>query len=425
MKKITQVISVLLLAALLLTAMPVSVHAEMTMNLSLAPHCTEVERTTCPLFEVIDGSSVKTGKLTSGDILDIDVVVSGPDFAAVRTVRAWLNYDPSVLEYRSVELTSELPSPTLGEQTGDAVGKVVKIAGSTEKGLSGNTRAVARVTFRVLSNTSNSVVSFNNYQADGSGNTAINGAMGASSTKSGTLSDPPCIDTILGCKGTYTPLLSVEPSSLIVTLQDTVAAPDAQANSSSSSSATSAIVNTTTAEAPQNTSDSTFGILQVQGVKVTTRDSLAFVGWNQFRSAGLKGYNVYYSTVSGRYIQRHSVPSTETSVTLRNLAPDTTYYFAVRAVNQQDIESVFSQEVSVTVGKPETASSPLLAMQTIGLDAGGSGDNPMQVHNGDMIRGETGINDVILFLIIGSALTGTLFASRRQMQHFHSLSNAR
>jgi len=89
----------------------------------------------------------------------------------------------------------------------------------------------------------------------------------------------------------------------------------------------------------------------------------------------------------------------------------------VRAVNEQDQESVFSQEVSVTVGKPETASSPLLAMQTIGLDGGG-GDNPMQIHNGDMIRGETGINDVILFLIIGSALTGTLFASRRHMQHF-------
>jgi len=362
MKKITQALSVLLLTVLLLTAMPVSVHADMTMNLSLAPHCTEIERTTCPSFEVIDGSSIKTGKLTSGDILDLDVVVSGPNFAAVRTVRAWLHYDPSVLEYRSVELTSELPSPTLGEQTGDAVGKVVKIAGSTEKGLSGNTRAVARVTFRVLSHASNSVLSFNNYQADGSGNTAINGAMGSSSAKPSTLSDPACIDAILGCKGTYTPLLSVQPASLVVTLQDTVTTPDAQANSNYSSSTISAIAKANTTEAPQNTNNSTFGILQVQGVKVTTRDALVFVGWNQFRSAGLKGYNVYYSTVSGRYIQRHSVPSSETSVTLRNLAPDTTYYFAVRAVNEQDQESVFSQEVSVTVGKPETASSPLLAM---------------------------------------------------------------
>ncbi len=420
---------VVLAMGIVVSGFPMTAHAEMTMTMTLAPHCTSEDRTTCPAFEVANGSSIKTGKLAAGDILDLDVVVSGPEFGSVRSVRSWLTYEPSVLEYRSVELTKELPSPSAGEQTADAVGNVVKIGGSTDSGLSGNNVAVARVTFRVLSTTQDAVISFNDFQADGTGHTSVNGPRGAGAQNQGALPDPPCISSIIGCRGTPQAMLSIEPSTLTVTLAEaagivpTATAAQLVTGSSSSTSgaaaSSSSVASTadtsSSAAATTTTGDSTFGILQVQGVKVTTRDTMVFIGWNELRSAGIKGYNVYYSTVSGRYIQRHSVPKTETSLTLRNLPPDTTYYFAVRAVNAQDQESVFSQEVSVMVGRPETASVSLTAQQTIGLDDDTPEGNPMEIHGGRVIRGETGMSD-ILFMVFGvSALIGTAFAFRRQM----------
>lgn len=428
MNILRQTIVTAVAAGLIVSAFPSTAFADAAMSMTLAPHCAAADRSTCPAFDVVNGSSIKTGKLAAGDILDLDVVVSGPDFASVRSVRAWLNYDPSALEYRSVELTKELPSPSAGEQAADAVGKVVKIGGSNDNGLSGKSVAVARVTFRVLSATSDTVLSFNDFKSDGNGHTAVNGPRIVQNQGStGGLPDPPCISILIGCRGTPQPMLSVEPSSLTVTLKQIVAAiPTAVAaqlvtattasGSGSSSSAAGGMASSagvTSSAAPAG--DATFGILQVQGVKVTTRDTIVFVGWNELRSAGLKGYNVYYSTVSGRYIQRHSVPKTETSLTLRNLAPDTTYYFAVRAVNALDQESVFSQEVSVTVGKPETASAPLIAEQAIGIEQTGTKGNPMQIHNRHTIQGETGTGDIVFMLVAVSALIGTAFAFRRQM----------
>lgn len=413
-------------------------YAAGSMTLLLVPHCTE--QSACPEFAVLDAERFTTGKLAAGDILDIDVLVRGTDFAKVRSVRSWISYDTKVLEARSVELTPALPSPTPGEQNIEKSLGLVKIGGSSTNGFTSSDTRVARVTFRVLETTSDTELSFHGYNDAGNGQTAVNTDRNSTSgLDKGALPPPPCFDNILGCRGTPTPLLSGQPAKLRVQLSSglqgsilTAQAAEVSSSSSSISSSNSSnivdwevqqtgggVANMSSSAAMTSSSvsslsgqGSTFGILQVQDVRVTTKDNLIFLGWQALKSAELAGYNVYYGTVSGRYLQRRSVPATATSLVLRDLEPGTTYYLAVRAVNGQNQESVFSQEVSVTVGKPETATSP---MTKLPADSGAITGNPIETRGGTTIKGETGSASVFAWILAGSALIGTVFAFRRQL----------
>jgi hypothetical protein len=190
----------------------------------MVPHCTEDSG--CPEFTVTDGSHYTTGQLSAGDILDIDVLVRGTEHRNVRSVRSWISYDPKALEARSVEITSAIPSPTPGEKTIDKSQGLVKIGGSTTDGFPSSETRIARVTFRVLNTTANTELSFQGYNDAGNGQTFVNGDRGdANADEKGSLPAPPCIDAILGCRGTSTPLLSGEPSKLTVKLT-----PDTQAS---------------------------------------------------------------------------------------------------------------------------------------------------------------------------------------------------
>ncbi len=391
--------------------------------LVLMPHCTETDRSKCPEFPPMNGDTLKTNKMAAGDILDIDVVVRGPRFADVRTVRAWLSYDPAVLEVRSVELTnSALPSPLPGEQAADPGSKYVKIGGATSTGLASDNVQVARVTFRVTATTADTMISFHDFQNSGNGHTAVNAERTAGDSGAGTFPEPPCFDVLVGCRGSTTPLLSAEPGKLHVTLAEiqgggnTAIAAETQ-SSVSSSTATGPgnpllqMTSNGTSSQPTVGASSSFTLLQVQDVRVTSRDTMIFLGWQGLKSSQLAGYNVYYGTVSGRYIQRRSVPATATSLVLRDLEPGVTYYLALRAVNTQEQESAFSQEVSVTVGQPETATAPLTGSITdVTAPA-----NPSTSHGDTAIRGETGIGNTLLYFVLASAVLGTVFAFKRQM----------
>lgn len=388
------------------------------MTLVLVPHCTE--QTGCAEFAVVDGEHITTGQLAAGDILDLDVLVRGPDFANVRSVRSWINYDPEILEARSIEISPSLPSPTPGEQTIDDALGLVKIGGSTPTGFTSADTRIARVTFRVLEATKNTELSFDGYNSTGHGHTAVNGEPQAGDGNiSGSLPDPPCFDTILGCSEKNTPLLSGEPTRLTVLLasasqSSSASSQSSTSQSSSSSSSFSQPLSSSSSSITTTGQGTTFGILQVQNVRVTTKDTVIFLGWQALSSAELAGYNVYYGTVSGRYIQRRSLPASSTSLVLRDLEAGTTYYLAVRAVNAQGEESVFSQEVSVTVGAPESSTSP---MTNLPVDSGAVGGNPIEKRGGKTINGDTGAASIFLWLFLGSAFVGTMFAYRRQTSH--------
>lgn len=424
----------LVLSLAFVPAVPVT-HAAGSMTILMVPHCSE--QSGCPEFDVSDAEHFTTGQLAAGDILDIDVLVRGSDHTKVRSVKSWIKYDPRILEARSVELTSAIPSPTPGEQNIDSEQGIVKIGGSTTSGFPSPDTRVARVTFRVLETSSNTELSFDGYGDSGVGNTAVNSGNGESPLDNGALPSPPCFDNILGCRGATTPLLSGAPAKLTVklataALQGSILAAQAAEPSESTSSSfdptnfevqqtgggVANMENAGSSESSQSSATSltgqgsTFGILQVQDVRVTTKDNVIFLGWQALRSSELAGYNVYYGTVSGRYIQRRSLPATSTSLVLRDLQPGTTYYLAVRGVNAQEQESVFSQEVSVTVGQPETATSP---MTTLPPDSGAVTGNPIETRGGTTIKGETGSASVFLWIIVGSAVIGTTFAFRRQL----------
>jgi len=151
-----------------------------------------------------------------------------------------------------------------------------------------------------------------------------------------------------------------------------------------------------------------FSLLQVQNLRVTTKDNSAFLGWDPLKSSQLKAYNIYYGTTQGQYIQRKTIEGAMQSLTIRNLPEETKYYLAVRAVSLTDEESAFSQEVYVSIGDPST-SSALLAMpsNTASLT------NP--VRGGNTVPGETGIPSPLTFLVFASAIIGTAFAFRKQI----------
>lgn len=436
-----QTLAMMILGSLIVTAvaLPMPAMAAGETKLELMPHCTETDRTKCPSFTVLDAERLTTARLKAGELLDLDIVLKAGTPSEVREVRSWLSYDPKVLESRSVELTSVITSPTPGEQEADQAKGLVKIGGSMN-GVAGTDVVVARVTFRVISAAANTTVAFHQYFPTGGGYTAVNGelhtAAGADEFDL-TLKPAPCFDELVGCGEvtSRTPLLSLRPASLVVSLADASMASSISSSVNSSSVGTPVYGNrpdtlsTVTAAAQSSTAGTTavsssadarfneapspFSLLQVQGVQVTTRQTSVYLGWQALKSSELAGYNIYYGTVSGRYIQRRSVPPTAVSAVLRDFEPDATYYLAIRAFNQRNEESMFSNEVAVTVGKPETATVPFLGSGV------STGENIVSNNGGSTVSGETGTATTLTWMLLASALIGTAFAFRRQFSLLH------
>ena len=400
--------------------------ADSAIGLSLEPHCASEDRTQCPVYTVSDASHLTTGTVNVDDIVDVDVVLLNAASTHIETIRSWLRYDPAVLEARSVTLTPVIAKPIPGEQSVSSTLQLVKIGGGAGE-IKNNRTAIARVTFRVKSGGNPTDISFENYREDGLGQTAVNGTPTTTASDKG-LPEPPCIVGIL-CPKKMTPLLGVQPSALTVLLVPVhSAAPEPAAAPTPDPSMQQIIpilgagnANANLPDIPQNT-ESAFSLLQVQMLKITSRDNSIFLGWQPLRSSELAGYNVYFSAVSGKYIQRKSIASTASSLVLRDLEPGTTYYVAIRAFNRQNVETVFSQEVSVTVGKPETASAPLTGKLVETQPVQG---NPVETRGGTQVSGETGMSDTLVLFMIISAVIGTAFAAHRQFAFAHLSSHGR
>ena len=362
----------LLITVRLALRLPVSQGA--TVSLTMKPHCILPEPANCPSYQALDPDTLTTPTLHTGDILDIDVVLDPQGVSQIALVRSWLQYDPRMLEARSVELSSAMSEPIPGEREIDSTNGLIKIGGGM-KTVPDQPFSLVRITFRVLSPTNAPVLRFYGYKPDGKGETTVAGSE----------------------NGKLVPLLSVQPSALKV----------AYAGPSVASSQTS--------EAPPGAvtepGSSAFALLQVQNVRVTTKDADIFIGWDPLHSSELAGYNVYYGTISGKYIQRRSVPASSSSLILRELDSGTQYFLAVRAFNAASGENTFSQEVAVVVGRPETSTSPL---------AGNAPDaqpvNPIESHGGTEVKGATGTGDTLLVLVLASAFIGTFFAVQRQLK---------
>jgi hypothetical protein len=352
----------------------------------------------CPEYEVRDPLSRQTGLLKVGDTLDMDLIMHNPSGRPLTRFRAWIGYDSDVLEGKTLELSGAFPVATPGEADFSVADNYIKVSGTSEQAVTSRTIVLARIVMTVKEAPSiGSALSF--YDANGKED-AHTGAFIEEGTTTENVSS--ITQGSLAIRFQPSATTSSVPSATVSSAPNT-------ASSAPASSQTSIAAPTSSAAASSApVAPAVFSKLQTQSLRVTTEGSSVFLAWNPLPSAELAGYNLYYGTISGKYIQRRSVEKESQTLTIRALPVGQTYYFAVRAVNGSGEESDFSQEVAVTVGNAATSTSPLSGA----LIEGGPGGNAPGTDGN--VAGESGPASWFLLFAAVSAITGTLLAFRRQ-----------
>src|SRR3989338_5583295 len=392
-------------------------------TLRLRPHCEAVNQQECPSYAVKDPLTIQTPEIVKGSLIDMDLVIDNPTGQPITRVRGWMSYDSILLEGKKIEPSAAFPVVTPGEADFAALQGFLKLGLQTEAGKTVSDLVIPVARIQMLAaevpQGGKTVIAFYDVQTSTDGHTAV----------------------IVDEDGQEKNVLVEVPGSLLVQLKQDQAAPIASAASSAPASAaaiTSSSVTSIEASASSVASSidgaassissvaavpqekTSFTLLQVQNLRLTTEGSTVYVAWDALTSSELQGYNVYYGAEMGRYLQRRTLPMEATTLTVRALPQDTTYYFAVRAINMNQEESAFSKEVAVKVGDPRTATAPLV----LGQDTGPRGQNPLTASTTQSygVPCKTGVSSILLLLFIASAVIGTLLAFRRQWTaHAHPL----
>lgn len=410
---------------LLIVCIPTTAEASGNATIEFRPHCAgddtlenkfggpspdikgmmELTEGTCHTFEVRDPSALQTPTLKIGDTLDMDIIITNPSNSAISRFRTWIAYDSTILQGLEITPSSLFPIRTPGESDFITTDGIAKISGSTTSSVSLPKFSVARVRFLVLKDSEEGTpLIFTETTGDSNAKTGV--FVGTSPSEQNILSSTigSLFVRLTGAKTSVSSLntSSVHSQSSNNDTTTTNGTHDAAITTTSSISSLSS----SSSEASKNTGviQKAFSILQIFGLRVTTEGSSVFLAWDALPSSELAGYNVYYGTVSGRYIQRRSVDKGANSLTLRALPVGTTYYFAVRGYNSANEETTFSQEVGISVGNPKTSTAPLSAnaLPTKTPETGGN------------ISGETGVTSTMLIIVFCCASVGTIIAMRRQ-----------
>ncbi|UPA23115.1 fibronectin type III domain-containing protein [Candidatus Peribacteria bacterium] len=378
----------------------------------LRPHCDSAEYRTafavapkegvapvpdssCASYEVKDPLTRQTSELREGDALDMDLIIKNPTSKPIQRFRAWIAYDPTVMEGELIEVANAFPTPTPGENDFSTTDGMIKVSGAATTPQNGQSIIVARIRLHMLPGTQTAVpMTF--YDATGTvgSHTAIITMDGSTETNSATATP-----------GSL--LVKVLPSATGGTASSTPVAGSVSSSTESLASSSVSSAGDNASSAPSGSTSGVFEMLQVQQLKVTTEGSSVFLAWNKLPSADLVGYNVYYGTISGQYLQKRSVDKNSTNITIRALPEGVTYYFAVRGVSKDNRETDFSQEVGISVGNPATSTSP--------LSASAINRAPNTPRTGGNVSGETGPASTVMLFVLLSAVIGTGLAFRRQL----------
>ncbi len=361
----------------------------------------------CANYRIRDPQTQETSELAVGSTLDMDLVLLNPSHLPLSAVHAALSYDPQVLDGVRIDLSGGLPVPTPGEQDFVPDEGIVKVAASANPGGEpvNGLITVARIQFMVKRHPRAGLT-----------------PMGFDDIQPGILQGRTQVVALVG--GSETNIISPDLGSLVVKTSPGQASSAAQSSATTQSSAGTSS-NGTSSEASTSSTTATssaasvssappeertaFVLLQVQNVRVGTEGGSISVTWDGVNSVATVGYNIYYGTEKGRYIQRHSVDASSKSHVIRGLPVNSIYYLAVRAYNDKNEESAFSREVMVKTGDPRSSTAPLLLS-----DTGPNGQNPL---TGDLmgdVPGQTGIPTNVLVILVCIAIVGTAFAFRRQ-----------
>lgn len=340
----------------------------------------------CPNFAVADPYTMETQALEGGDELDLDVAIFNPGGVPIRRVRAWLSYDATALEGQDVTVDQAFSQVLPGEADIAPELGYVQIGASAAEGQepSGTLVGIARVRFRVKTIPSGGVpISFFDFQERSTeGHTY---AAAPSDPQTNILPAP----GVLLVRGSQEPVTTPSPA----TIPDEAPPP------------------TSHPAADEQATQTDFTLLQVQNVRVTTEGTAIYLAWDPLRASEVVGYNVYYGTEKGRYMQRHAVDVGTHSLALRGFVSGSLYYLAVRAVNGGNEESAFSQEVAVTVGDPHSSTSPLPLSN---IDRRQAPRNPIAAAlTGSSVPGASGNQTWTIVLLALAAASGVAMALRR------------
>lgn len=403
--------------------------AENNAALRLRPHCNSTHQQECASYTVKDPMTLMTPELTSGSILDMDLVIDNPTGQPVSRVRGWMSYDPVLFEGKRIEPVEKFPIITPGEADFAPLQGFIQIGLSTANNatVTDTTIPVARMQLLVKQAppAGKTVIAFYDVRTDTSGHTHVIVKEGAE--EKNILTE--ILGSLLVSFKANNALASAasSASSAATSLSfatSSVESPAASSETAIASSATSETASSTSSMAgsspeagsgifaPGTPDRTSFVLLQIQNVRVTTEGSTVYVAWDPLASSELQGYNVYYGTEMGRYLQRRTLPVESNTVALRALPLDTMYYLAVRAINTKNEESAFSQEVAVKVGDPGSSTAPLRGI----TDDSPKGQNPLEQNGApaSSVPGETGSPTMIIVFLLLSTVIGTLIAFRRQ-----------
>lgn len=407
----TRIGASLALGAILTGLMPSAAVAAEEPRFELRPHCSQEDtaKDACKTFATRDAQSFQTDTLKVGDTLDMDLLVKNPGNASIIRFRAWMGFDPTVFSGSLIEINPNFAAPDAKETVFSPADGYIKAAASSPTGAKGTSILAARITLKVMkAPVANTVISFYDATKKTDSHTAI---IVKASDKEQNIATGAQSYLFVRLLAGSTAASSAAASS--IASGETQASSVSQASSESSAASVQSAASVSSGSGAAASSQASvqnvaFALLQVQGVRVTTEGSSAFLAWNQLNAGNLLGYNVYYGTVSGKYIQRRSVDKANTTLTIRSLPTGTQYFFAVRGVDANNKESDFSQEVAVVIGNPSTSTSPLTG--SVG-DMGPGGKNP---GTGGKVAGDTGPASTALLFIAISSVAGLALAFRRQ-----------
>ena len=408
-------LSALAVLAMLSIGWPISAHAQSVLpTLVLRPHCEAIDQTLCPPFDVADPSTLQTPPLSTGDTLDLDVVLENPLQEKIGKFRLWISYDVEALEGTVLSVSPAFPIVAPGQADFSPLSGYAKIAAGAATGSepADAILPIARLMFTVKNsaNAPSTPLSFYDQRAGTDGHTVITTVTAPTQN---VLSAP--LGALL-VQLVPSPTAAQESSAAAIASTDDNSASDVSSASSTSPALRSSPQVSEGGPAPE--SPNTFGLIQIQNVRVGTKESSLYVTWDALSTPKLQGYNVYYGTLQGRYLNRRSVSVASRGAMIRDLPTGKTYYVAVRGVDDGNQETAFSAEASVDIGNPSTSSSPIVGTLDLVADVAPSTsapENPVGQMRETAVPGTSGAPSGFVLLLLGSAAIGTLLACRRQM----------
>lgn len=260
-----------------------------------------------------------------GDEFDVDIMLKNPGLQNVISVRAWLTFNPDILEGVGINtddspFTLSAPGETEFSQN---EGRVKLGRSNISGGFSEAEVKVATVRFKVKTPYAvEALIEAYDYQVTELGHTSVN-----------------IID-----QGFPVNILSEEPEAVRVNLN-----PGAAPYESEDATPTQTEVTVTG-----------FGfadLMRPQNLRVITGPGYVDLKWDLSDEPDLRGYNLYYGKTSGQYTRRRTLGPVS-QYRLDGLHNNEVYYFAITAYDDQSRESDYSDEVAVIINMPLSSTAP-------------------------------------------------------------------